>query len=66
MTADKLDDRFARLREEWPVASMTDDVMARVRTETLWDQQRSTAKLLAIACCKRGPVFGLLSKICAI
>jgi hypothetical protein len=32
MNPDQLDDRFAQLREEWPVASMTEHVMARVRT----------------------------------
>lgn len=29
-TTDDLDDRLARLREEWPVGSMVDDVMARI------------------------------------
>ncbi len=31
MTPQKIGDRLTRLREEWPVRSMTDDVMARVR-----------------------------------
>src|SRR5258708_23691456 len=30
-TTDDLDDRLARLGAEWPVGSMVDDVMARIR-----------------------------------
>jgi hypothetical protein len=32
MISDDVDDRLSRLREEWPVASITENVMARVRT----------------------------------
>ncbi len=62
MTPDKLDDRFARLREEWPVASMTEDVMARVRAIELsetpsWRPRRRALAAVGLATVLAG--FGL-------